>query len=167
MGHEPLRICHLICRWRQIHSSVDDFSFDFLQKYKESVFDEFVSDVKQKQRMQDVIDEVKLTKLYPWYEVLGNRIQILCDQLSKPDLDELGVVHTFTNEMLHYLHFSTHHVAGSGLILDLNDLLFVHTVLLDVFIWLNNNRVCCLQSSFSFHNFDFYENFCHFVHFQE
>ncbi len=55
LGHEPLRICHLICRWRQIHSSVDDFSFDFLRKVKESFFDEFVSDVKQKQRMQDVI----------------------------------------------------------------------------------------------------------------
>ncbi len=30
MGHKPLRICHLSCRGRQVHSSENDGMFGFL-----------------------------------------------------------------------------------------------------------------------------------------
>jgi hypothetical protein len=37
VGHEPLRVCHLSCRRRLVHPSVDDIPFDFLREDEEGV----------------------------------------------------------------------------------------------------------------------------------
>ncbi len=42
----------------------------FICRYMMSLF------VQKKQQMGDIVDAIKLTKLYPWYEILGVRIQV-------------------------------------------------------------------------------------------
>jgi hypothetical protein len=37
MGHKPLRICHLSCRGRQVHSLVYDVLFDFFYEADEGI----------------------------------------------------------------------------------------------------------------------------------
>ncbi len=59
------------CRGREAHSSVYDVTFDLLCEDEESVSGQFVLDVKQKLGMGYNINDVEVTKLYSWDEILG------------------------------------------------------------------------------------------------
>ncbi len=61
---------------RQIDPLVGDVMFYFLCEDDKGISGYFVGDVKKRRWMWDIVDDVKLTKLYPWAEVTGGRVQI-------------------------------------------------------------------------------------------
>jgi hypothetical protein len=125
---QSLSIGYLSHWRRQIHTSVDDVSFDFLCKYKKGISCELVMNIQQQWWVGNIVNNIKLTIFHSWNIMRRDWVQVLCDDLTKLNPEELGVYRHSQSRCLIVsvcLHCSQ---LGSLLILDLKALLLVQIV---------------------------------------
>jgi hypothetical protein len=105
-----LEVGYLPCRRRQVHTTEDHSTFDFLCKDEKGISSELVTNVQQQGGVRDIVDNVKLAELYSWDMLWRNQVQVLCTlyyDLTKPDPEKLRVMKAFAKQVLYCFNLFT------------------------------------------------------------